>query len=211
LLTVGGLLQLSGPRVGAGHSGTATRPRAVGSLRATAPAADAREAVRALLARRDKAVLHRRPAVLAATAVPADRARQAELLRRTAAVPLAAYSHRLTRLTWTTAGLTAEVRLDHRVAGYDRHPATATRRITLERTGGQWLLASDDPVGGVLLWDLGTVQALPGTRSLVLGLGERTDLVGLARAADRAVPAVSAVWGTDWADRLLLYAPASLD
>ncbi|WP_229758575.1 hypothetical protein [Peterkaempfera bronchialis] len=126
-------------------------------------------------------------------------------------MPLDSWSHRLTRLERTAAGPTAEVQLDHRIGGYDRHPATATRRITLARADGQWLLAADDPVGGVLLWDLGTVQAVHGRRSLVLGLGDDAELTALSRAADRAVPAVSAVWGSAWADRLLLYAPGSLD
>jgi hypothetical protein len=45
----------------------------------------------------------------------------------------------------------------------------------------------------------------------VLGLGDRAALDTLAGAADRAVPAVSAVWGGSWADRLLLYAPGTLD
>ncbi|MFJ6213880.1 hypothetical protein ACIQGZ_11195 [Streptomyces sp. NPDC092296] len=175
------------------------------------PSAAARPEVEALLARRARAVLHRDAAELAATAAPAHRAAQAELERRTARVPLAAWSYRVTGLDGGGDRLTADVRLDHRITGYDRHPATATRRLTLERSGGRWLLAADRPVGGALLWDLGTVRAVTGRHCLVLGLGTAAEAELLARAADRAVPAVSAVWGTGWAGRLLLYAPGSLD
>ncbi|MCD0481684.1 hypothetical protein LO771_04470 [Streptacidiphilus sp. ASG 303] len=126
-------------------------------------------------------------------------------------MPLAAYAHRLVRLERTAAGLAAEVQLDHRIAGYDRLPASATRRLALVPAGGRWLVAADDPVGSALLWDLGTVRAVHGRHSLVLGLAPEDDLRALAREADRAVPAVGAVWGAGWAGRLLLYAPASLD
>lgn len=156
-------------------------------------------------------MLRRDATALAATAAPAFRPAQRELLRRLAAVPLASYTHRITRLERGPDGLSAEVQLDHRIAGYDHHPATATRRLALTDTGGQWLLTAEDPVGSALLWDLGTVRAVPGSRCLVLGIGAPAPLDALVTAADRAVPAVNAVWGASWADRLLLYAPGSLD
>ncbi|WP_055589858.1 hypothetical protein, partial [Peterkaempfera griseoplana] len=170
-----------------------------------------RRSAEALLAGYADAVLRRDGAALAATAVPAHRPHQAELLRRTAEVPFASYRPRLTRLERSATGLTAEVQLDHRIAGYDRHPATATRRFALSGRDGRWLLAAEDPVGSALLWDLGTVRAVHGSHSLVLGLAAHADLAALSAAADSAVPAVSAVWGASWADRLLLYAPGSLD
>ena len=64
----------------------------------------------------------------------------------------------------------------------------------------------------VRLWEQGEVTAVRGARSLVLGVGQdRKRLAEIARLADRAVPAVDAVWSPGWARRVLVLVPASLD
>jgi hypothetical protein len=171
--------------------------------------------VQTLLTRRGDAVRRRDAAALRAGAAGPLRDAGRTLLRRTAEVPFAGYAYRLDpaeplAASATASRLTAEARLEYRITGHDARPATAARRLSFERQDGRWLLAAEKPVG-VLLWDLGAVRAVHGARCLVLGLGDDPGPAVLAEAADRAVPAVEAVWGTGWTDRLLLYAPARLD
>lgn len=227
LLAAGGLAQLSLPPA-------EPRPPAP-ATGAPGPASAAGPELERLLARRAGAVLGGDRTALLADVDP--RARifrrdQADLLARLAAVPLAGWRYRLLgqRVGWAdgAAGerLAARAELRYAVAGYDRHPAAAARRLLFTRRDGRWLLSSDTgapgtgrtaapgaPVrrGDVLLWDLGTVRAAAGRDCLVLGLADRAELGELAAVAERAVPAVSAVWGGHWAGRLLVEAPRTLD
>ncbi|MER6461624.1 hypothetical protein ACWC4D_00220 [Streptomyces sp. NPDC001288] len=131
------------------------------------------------------------------------------------AVPLAEWSYRLTALHPDGAEATAEARLSYRVRGYDQAPVTTDRALTLSRTAdGRWYVAGDKPApkAGQQLWDQGTVTAVEGTHSLVLGVGQSADtLRDYAGLADTAVPAVSKAWGTQWTRRVVLEVPASLD
>lgn len=130
-------------------------------------------------------------------------------------VPLASWSYRVTGLRHTGAGLTAEARLSYRIRGYDRAPVTADRTIALSPTvSGGWYVGSDRPAGktGRQLWDQGEVSAVTGAHSLVLGVGRSAaQLRVYERLADRAVPAVSAAWGTDWSRQVVVLVPKNLD
>ncbi|MFE9610420.1 hypothetical protein [Streptomyces sp. NPDC006012] len=130
-------------------------------------------------------------------------------------VPLASWSYRVTGLRHTGADATAEARLSYRIRGYDSAPVTADRTITLSRTAdGKWYVDSDRPArhAGPQLWDQGEVSAVTGAHSLVLGVGQSAgQLRGYARLADRAVPAVSGAWGTDWTRRLVVLVPRDLE
>ncbi|MEU3981900.1 hypothetical protein AB0F77_17655 [Streptomyces sp. NPDC026672] len=134
---------------------------------------------------------------------------------RLRAVPLESWSYRLTALRRDGASATADARLSYRVRGYDRAPVTTARRLTLRTTAdGHWYVTADRPAGGTgeQLWDQGTVSAVRGTYGLVLGVGQSTSaLRAYERLADRAVPAVSGAWGTDWARRVVVLVPRSLD
>jgi hypothetical protein len=133
---------------------------------------------------------------------------------RLRALPLASWSYRVTGVRRTSSGATADADLRYRVAGYDKAPVDARRTLTLARTaGGQWYVSADRPArqAGQQLWDQGTVTAVRGARSLVLGAGQpAADLRAFARLADRAVPAVSGEWGTDWSRRVVVLVPRSL-
>ncbi|MER7847831.1 hypothetical protein ABTZ03_28250 [Kitasatospora sp. NPDC096077] len=113
----------------------------------------------------------------------------------------------------STAGadrLTVAAELVVRIAGYDEYPVVYPRRIELVRDQGGWRVVHEEGTGGPpALWDLGAVRTAVGARCLVLGLAEGPDPAGLVPVGDRAVQAVSAVWGEAWSGRLLLELPAT--
>lgn len=167
----------------------------------------ARAGVQRLLDRRAAAVLHHDPAAYAATGT---RAPYANLK----AVPFAALSYRVTALHRSGDTATADAELRYRMTGYDRAPVTAGRTLTLSTAAdGTWYVDSDRPArrSAQQLWDQGTVSVVRGRRSLVLGVGQAAGtLHGYADLADRAVPAVSAAWGTDWSRQVVVVVPRSL-
>ncbi|MET8945599.1 hypothetical protein ABZX30_18905 [Streptomyces sp. NPDC004542] len=164
--------------------------------------------VQRMLDRRAVALLHHDETAYDRTGGPAQYGR----LR---AVPLASWTYRLTGLRRRGATATADAELRYRVRGYDKAPVTADRTLTLGRTAdGAWYVTADRPArkAGQQLWDQGTVMAARGAHSLVLGVGRSADeLRGYVRLADRAVPAVSREWGTDWSRRVVVLVPDSLN
>ncbi|MFB7089093.1 hypothetical protein [Streptomyces sp. NPDC056296] len=131
-------------------------------------------------------------------------------------VPLAAWSYRVTGVDRTGDTATADVELRYRIEGHDRGPVTTGRTVRLSRDGadGRWSVDSDRPAkqSGQQPWDQGAVEVVRGTHSLVLGVGQSTGaLRGYADLADRAVPAVSDAWEGDWARRVVVLVPKSLE
>ncbi|MEU8589915.1 hypothetical protein AB0C59_23400 [Streptomyces sp. NPDC048664] len=194
-----------------GSAGCADRPSAADS--------SASAAVRGTLDRRATALLDRdRPAFLAteapapgATGRTADASAEFDRLRD---VPLASWSYRLTALHRAGDHATAEAELSYRISGYDRAPITTGRALRLVRAQGRWYVASDKPAKDAdqQLWEQGTVEVVRGAHSLVLGTGRPVDLLrAYARLADRAVPAVTGAWGSDWPERVVVLVPRSLD
>ncbi|MFC7842191.1 hypothetical protein [Streptomyces sp. NPDC057382] len=163
--------------------------------------------VQRLLDRRAAAVLDRDARAYARTGTGADVAR----LR---AVPLTAWSYRVTDLRRTGGTATADAELRYRLAGYDPAPVTARRTLRLSRDAdGDWTVDAERPARKApqQLWDQGTVRLVRGERSLVLGVGRSAGaLRDFAGLADRAVPAVTGAWGTDWTGRVVLLVPDSL-
>ncbi|GAA3811997.1 hypothetical protein GCM10023083_52960 [Streptomyces phyllanthi] len=184
------------------------------------PAPDqARADVQRVLDRRAAAVLERDEPAYRRTEAPMSDSRDqlatgmAEFANLRA-VPLTSWSYRLTGFQRSGDRATAEAELHYRIRGYDRTPVTAARALTLTRDDGTWYVASDEPArkGTAQLWEQGAVRAVRGERSLVLGVGQRnTTLRGYAELADRAVPAVTEAWGDDWAGRLVVLVPESLE
>ncbi|MEU6670466.1 hypothetical protein [Streptomyces sp. NPDC046727] len=172
------------------------------------PTADpARAEVQQVLDRRSAALLGHDEGAYGATGTRTE-------YTRLRALPLASWSYRVTALHRTASGATADADLRYRVAGYDRAPVDTRRTLTLGRTAdGHWYVTADRPAGkaGQQLWDQGTVTAVRGAHSLVLGTGgSAARLKPYARLADRAVPAVSGVWGTGWSRRVVVLVPRSL-
>ncbi|MET8228244.1 hypothetical protein [Streptomyces sp. NPDC005301] len=176
------------------------------------PARDtAADAVQRVLDRRAAAVLHRDAAAYRATGTEAAGTTALGNLRE---VPLAAWSYRLTGFHRTGDTATADADLGYRIEGYDRAPLTAARTLRLTRDEGRWHVVSDRPAGKAAeqLWEQGPVRTVRGEHSLVLGVGQSAEtLRGYARLADRAVPAVSRTWGTDWSGHVVVLVPKSLD
>ncbi|MFE1309743.1 hypothetical protein [Streptomyces sp. NPDC058755] len=134
---------------------------------------------------------------------------------RLRALPLAAWAYRVTAVHGDGPGATADAELRYRIAGYDRAPVSVRRTLALSRTAeGKWYVTADKPArkAGEQLWDQGRVTAVKGAHSLVLGAGQSAgDLRAYARLADRAVPAVSREWGTDWTRRVVVLVPRTLE
>nr|WP_095876973.1 hypothetical protein [Streptomyces sp. TLI_235] len=176
-----------------------------------APSAGVRARVEDLLADRARALLRADRAALLAGVAPAARPAQEQAAARVAAVPFSAVEYRISAVTepGPDGRLVVTAGLAHRLRGADEHPAVLSRRLTFDRTPDGWLLSADEPDGSAALWDLGEVKVAWGKRSLVLGLDSAEELAGLAAVADRAVPAVSELWGEDWPGRLLVLTPAT--
>ncbi|MEV7339598.1 hypothetical protein [Streptomyces sp. NPDC093544] len=129
-------------------------------------------------------------------------------------VPLAAWSYRVTGFHRSGDRATADAELSYRVDGYDKAPVTSARTLSLTRTGGKWYVASDKPAkdASEQLWDQGAVTVVRGEHSLVMGVGQSDErLRAYADLADRAVPAVSQAWGTDWSGHDVVLVPRSVE
>ncbi|MGV9283249.1 hypothetical protein [Streptomyces sp. NPDC003730] len=169
----------------------------------------ARAEVQGVLDRRAAAVLAHDAAAYARTGAGA---RFGDL----SAIPLAAWSYRVRDLDRSGDTATADVELRYRVEGYDRGAVATGRTLRLSRegTGGRWSVDSDRPAkkSGQQPWDQGEVEVVRGTHSLVLGVGQPTGtLRRFAGLADRAVPAVADAWDGDWARRVVVVVPRSLE
>lgn len=166
-------------------------------------AATTTAALQRTLDRHAAAVLHRDEAGFLTGVAPAARPARRTVFRNLAQVPLASWAYDVT----SRSGRTARVELSYRLAGYDTAPVTVPATLTL--TGDGLIAAARDSVPQ--LWDQGPVRAVRGDRSLVLGVGNGDAVLrGYATDADRAVPAVSGVWGEGWPRRTVLEVPASL-
>lgn len=226
-----GLLVLglqAGPATDAGRSGALGR---VGqalldpTTRNTATVAE----IRRLLDRRSAAVLHRDRLAFLATVdpgSPAFRRSQGALFDALGPVPLSTWSYRLdaqqqrslpadrrARYAAPTY-LPAVVVLSYGLRGFDATPARLPMYLTFVHRPAGWLLASDLDLDGTGVrtarepWDFGPVTVVTGRSSLVLGHPKsRAMLPRLAAEADRAVLAVTAVWGGGWAQRAVLVVP----
>ncbi|MFJ9519721.1 hypothetical protein ACIRPK_15840 [Kitasatospora sp. NPDC101801] len=207
LLAAAGLVQLSPPVARPVQAPSVPPVRSAG-----AETIRLRPRIEALLADRARALLRLDRTALAAGVTPAGRAAELAALARLARVPLAELSYRITDFAEPVGGaLTLTAELGWRIAEFDDLPAVLTRRIGCELVDGEWLLATDQPIGGAALWDLGEVRAVQGGHSLVLGQAEPAALAAAAATADLAVPLVTEVWGGDWPGRLLLGFPATAE
>lgn len=184
--------------------------------------------VQRMLDARARAVQHRDEAGFLAAVDPRATgylARQRSMFAHLAGVPLADWRYDLDTIGAfplpdgdSGERLAAKVRLRYRLKGFDSAPVNAVQYLTLTERDGRWLISSDTDgaatgkSGTRQLWDQGPVRLVRGRYSLVLGgAAHPARLKDLARRADRAVPAVSAAWKGDWARKVVVEAPDSVE
>ncbi|MFD3946554.1 hypothetical protein [Streptomyces sp. NPDC058579] len=184
------------------------------------PADPAPQEIGALLDRHARALLARDEAAYAVALDPAYAPAAIAEFDRLAEVPLASWDYRLKAVERQGGDregggrATARAELSYRIDGYDSGPVTTERVLDLTERDGRWYVTGDRPAEGATqqLWQQGDVETVRGRRSLVLGVGQSEErLKTIAAYADRAVPAVSAAWPEDWARRVVVIVPATLD
>jgi hypothetical protein len=189
--------------------------------------------VGALLDRHGRAVLQRSTRsflddVDGAAAVSDFRHRQSAEIAALADVPLQSWTYSVSAPVTdaaSTAGaakllgaptLIVHVTLTYALQHLDTIPASHDLWWTFVKRHGHVYLAGDDAmsaVGGASWrgpWDFGPLVVERGTSSLVLGHpGDAARLPALAAAVDAAVPVVTGVWGSGWAQQVVVIVPAS--
>lgn len=185
------------------------------------PVVEREAAVVELLDRRAAALLARDPAGWMADVDPASAdfaARQSAVLANLTAVPVAAW-----RYDFAGAGIpptaerkavlgedswVARVILVYRLADADSADVRRELNFTVVHRGGRWLLADDvDGPTATDVWDLGPVQVVRGSRSLVLGTGDAGSLKRYAEMSDAAAERVDVVWGEEWPRVVVVVVP----
>ncbi|MEU6977146.1 hypothetical protein [Streptomyces sp. NPDC046371] len=171
--------------------------------------------VQRLLDRHARALLDRDEAAYLAALDPALAPAARTEFDRLATIPLGGWKYRVTDVDRTGGGrATARAELGYRIKGYDSGPATTERVLELAERDGRWYVTGDRPAEGApqQLWQQGEVRTVTGRRSLVLGVGQSPErLREIAAAADRAVPAVGDAWRGNWAGRIVVLVPASVE
>ncbi len=209
------------PVAGAGSSAASS----VGAPAEAAPADERSTALQRLLDARAAAVLaHDVDGVLALVdpGAAAFRERQERTVLGLARVPLAAWSYEVVgegprlaedrRAELGGTAWVADVRLRYRVEGVDVVDQQRQRSFTVVERGGTWLLADDvDGPSRPDVWDLGAVDVVRGSRTLVVGTAPRPVLEQQAALGDAAAERVDAVWGTAWPRTTVVVVPDDAD
>jgi hypothetical protein len=188
--------------------------------------------VEALLARHASALLAHSSArfladVDSSAKSKAFRTRQAAEIDNISDVPLQTWRYTATGTDTDRAELAAaarrygapalivQVRLSYRLRGIDALPDQHDLWWTFVRRGGHVYLAGDDDLAKAGSaswrgpWDFGPVVVARGASSLVLGhVADALQLTPLADAVDAAIPAVDAVWGSDWTQHVAVLVPS---
>ena len=186
-----------------------------------------RQALLEQLRARTSAVLTRNAAAYLATVDPADRsalvaARQTQ--ERLARLPLDSFDYTIEEVAANDVGSDtdpsprAQVQVDLRYTLKDFDPLPAHTGLVVEFVHQDigWKITGEAARGPSLaVWQLGDLQVVRGVRSLVIGVAptngdaDRARVADYARIADRAVTAVSNIWGSDWNRRVVLVVPSS--
>ncbi|QNP67295.1 hypothetical protein IAG43_08065 [Streptomyces genisteinicus] len=183
----------------------------------TAPVDPTAEAVRRTLdARADAVLRHDRAAWLDVLDPRAGALREAQGTEfdNFADVPFGSWEYTVRGVRHQGGRAVADAELRYRVDGYDTAPVVASRIVELAERDGRWYVTADRPGSGApqQLWQQGDVEAVRGSRSLVLGVGQDPKrLRELAAATDLAVPAVTDAWPQEWAGRVVVLVPPSLE
>jgi hypothetical protein len=211
-----------GPTPHSGRTPAASRADAVRN------AEDARtQAVRALLARRARAVTDRDKEAFLADLDPTQRvfrARQSHVFDNLSLLRFSGWRYELdpsgdrpsspavdaARGTWWSP----DVLLRYSIADYDRMPTEEQQGLTFVEREHHWYLAADADFAKTGhptqrdVWDTGVLRVTAGRSCLVLSHPGGAGMAALAmKECDAAVPRVTAVWGTGWLRRVVLVVP----
>jgi hypothetical protein len=107
----------------------------------------------------------------------------------------------------------AQVEVTWRLSQFDLRSARETLPVTFVTRGGSAYAASFSErfAEGQRrpIWTLGRLEVAKGDNSLVIGLAGGPDPQDYAAVTDRAVTAVTRVWGENWRQRVVTYLPAT--
>jgi hypothetical protein len=213
-------------------SSPAQRPAVHSSAQSRPTAADAARtaALRTLLDQRAEAVLRHDRASFLATVDPLQPAFMEQQQREydaVTAVPVASWSYefdptvaqppnaatrRYAAPTWAPGVFT----LRYEIRGFDTSPTSLRQYPTFVHRAQGWFLASfsDFASSGarsdVDIWSFGAVRTATAPHVLVLGHPASLSLMRqVATEAAAAIPRVTAIWGTDWPQRVVILVPSS--
>jgi hypothetical protein len=181
------------------------------------------QALDQLLETRAAAVLDRDLAAWMATVDPLSGEfahQQAEVFSNLRAVPLAGWRYEYAGTGRALApgrsaalgpdAWVARIVLVYRLSDSELGEVRREQSFTLVRRGEQWLVAGHaDGASTPDLWDLGPVQVVRGSRSLVLGTAATDVLQRYARETDEAAGRVDLVWGEAGPRAVVVLVPRS--
>ena len=105
----------------------------------------------------------------------------------------------------------AEVDVTYALTAGDRQPWRTPLRVAFVERAGKTYIAADregaDSTEARPLWMSGKVAVVRGKRSLLIGSTSTARLERYADSMDRAVPRVTKVWGSDWAQHVVVVVP----
>jgi hypothetical protein len=198
--------------------------------RADQVAAARTTAIRELLHRRADALLTRDRAAWRSTLDPTRpefRRQQMRVFDNLREVPLRSWSYSFSSMrAQPTVGRSdrygveswapATLRVHYRLKGFDRRSTSLWQYPTFVRRGDEWFIASfsdfahDGRHTSRDVWDFGPVSVVRTDNVLVLGHPDQlVTMQGLAAEVEADIPRVNAVWGTDWAQRVVVIAPST--
>ncbi len=120
--------------------------------------------------------------------------------------------------TFGRPAIIVRIALSYALRGVDRIPTSHEVWWTFVRRDGHVVIAADDGLaqaGGVSWrgpWDFGPLDVVRGPHSIVIGhAGDAGTLHTVAATTEAAIPAVTAVWGSGWAQDVAVVVPATAD
>jgi len=93
----------------------------------------------------------------------------------------------------------------------DAAAATFREDLALQHTDTGWRIVSEHSIGRKPVWELGAISQLIGKHVTVIGIDQTSaTLQRYASIADAVIPDVTRAWGSDWAQRLIIVVPKTI-
>jgi hypothetical protein len=187
-------------------------------------------ALRDLLARRTRAVLHHDEKAFLATDDPAQpqfRAQQRREFEALQAIPLASWDYDVdlglglppsapTRRYRVPTFAPAQFAIRYAIKGFDDKPSTITQTPTFVQRRSGWYVASFNDYANagnpssLGIWDFGPLRTVRLGNVLVIGHPQSlSQMREIADVTAASIPKVTAVWGRGWARKVVVLFPAT--